>query len=75
MKFARFAGTLCWNIGTFGANLSELFPDLCIWHSKIGEETSKSGARMNRFDRDGVITILLTKLKLAGFETVSEVLG
>ena len=39
MKFARFAQTFCWNIGTFGANLCELFPELRIRHSKIGQET------------------------------------
>ena len=48
MKFSRFARTFCWNIGRFGANLCELFPDLRIRHSKIGQETSKLGARMNR---------------------------
>ena len=41
VKFAGFARTFCWNIGTFGANLCELFPDLRIRHSKIGEETSQ----------------------------------
>ena len=51
MKFARFARTFCWNVGTFGANLCKLFPDLRIQHSKVGQETSKLGARMNRFDR------------------------
>ena len=49
MKFARFARTFCWNIGTFGPNLCELFSDLRIRHSKIGKETSKL-VRMNRFD-------------------------
>ena len=49
MRFARFARTFCWNIVTFGANLCELFPDLRIRHSEIGEETSEL-ARMNRFD-------------------------
>ena len=57
MKFARFAQTFCWNIGAFGANLCELFPDLRIRHSKIEEETSKLGARMNRFDRNDGETI------------------
>ena len=56
MKFARFARTFCQNIGTFGANLCKLFPDLRIRYSKVGQETSKffflggGGARMNRFD-------------------------
>ena len=50
MKLARFARTFCRNIGTFGANLWELFPDLRIRHSKIGQETLKVGARTNRFD-------------------------
>ena len=50
MKFARFTRTFSRNIGTFGTNLSELFPDLRIRHSKIGEETSKLVARINRFD-------------------------
>ena len=51
MKFARFARTFCWKIVTFGANLCELFPDLRIRHSEIGEETSEL-ARMNRFDKN-----------------------
>ena len=50
MKFERFARTFCRNVGTFGANLWNLFPNLRIPHSKIGQETSKLGARMNRFD-------------------------
>ena len=53
MKFERFARTFCRNVGTFGANLCKLFPNLSIQHSKVGQETSKlggGGARMNRFD-------------------------
>ena len=50
MKFARFAGTFCRNVRTFGANLYKLFPDLRIRYSKVGKETSKLGARMNRSD-------------------------
>ena len=51
MKFERFARTFCRNVGTFGANLCKLFPNLRTRHSKVGQETSKfPGARMNRFD-------------------------
>ena len=54
MKFERFARTFCRNVGTFGANLCKLFPNLRIRHSKVGQETWKLGARMNRFDcKDG----------------------
>ena len=55
MKFERFARTFCRNVGTFGANLCKLFPNLHIRHLKVGQETSKlggGGARMNRFDRN-----------------------
>ena len=41
MKFVRFARTFCLNVGTFGANLCKLFPNVRIWHSKVGQETSK----------------------------------
>ena len=54
MKFVRFARTFCRNVGTSGANLCKLFPNLCIRHSKVGQETSKlGGANMNHFDRNG----------------------
>ena len=51
MKFERFARTFCRNVGTLGANLCDLFPNLRIRQSKVGQETSKLGARMNCFDR------------------------
>ena len=53
MKFERFARTFCQKVGTFGANLCKLFPNLRIRHSKVGQETWKlggGGACMNRFD-------------------------
>ena len=43
MKFERFARTFCRNVGTFGANLCKLFPNLRIRHSKVGQETWKLG--------------------------------
>ena len=49
MKFERFDRTFCRNVGTFGANLCNLFPNLRIRHWKVGQETSKLGACMNRF--------------------------
>ena len=45
------------NVGTFGANLWKLFPNLCIRHSKVGQETWKLGARMNRFDYNTVSSL------------------
>ena len=43
MKFKRFARTFCRNVGTFGANLCKLFPNLRIRHLKVGQETWKLG--------------------------------
>ena len=43
IKFERFALTFCRNVGTFGANLCNLFPNIRIRHSKDGQETSKLG--------------------------------
>ena len=50
MNFVRFARTFCQNVGTFSANLCKLFPNLRIRNLKDGQETSKLGIRMNRFD-------------------------
>ena len=43
IKFEKFARTFCRNVGTFGANLCKLFPDLQLRHSMVGQETWKSG--------------------------------